>query len=68
MSAATVLLVGGALPFALVTWWSLVTSLVAALALGLGVPVMTRAAHPGPLPSGTPPRPPVLQVGRNTTG
>jgi len=44
---ALVLLVCGALPFAVATWWSVVTPVVAILAIGLGVPVLAASrSHP----------------------
>lgn len=39
------LLVVGTLPFALVTWWSVIVPVVAVLALAIGVPVLLRHWH-----------------------
>jgi hypothetical protein len=40
---ASLLLVGGALPFALITWWSVVAPLTAALLLVIGLPEIWRS-------------------------
>jgi len=40
---AVVLLVGGAVPFAVATWWSLITPALAVLVVGLGIPVVARS-------------------------
>lgn len=40
---ATVLLLAGALPLPIVTWWSLVSPAVAVLCLAFGIPAVRRA-------------------------
>lgn len=47
-----VLLLLGALPFAILTWWSLVTPLVAVLSLAIGLTVLRRPLSTAPIPSG----------------
>lgn len=48
-AAAVVLLVAGTLPLAIVTWWSLVTPLIAVLAIVLGWTAMfANLASPSP--------------------
>jgi len=45
-AVATGLLVIGALPLAVATWWSIVTPVLAVLALGLGWSAIRNVSHP----------------------
>lgn len=47
MFVALVLLVAGALPLAVTTWWSIVTPMLAMLALLLGWSAIDNLSHPG---------------------
>jgi hypothetical protein len=51
--AAGALLVAGALPFAVATWWSVVTPLIAVLALALGTGSTFATMRPWPFPPAT---------------
>jgi hypothetical protein len=45
LAAGLALLVAGTVPFAVVTWWSIITPVVALLALAIGVPVIVRRSR-----------------------